>query len=197
MQPTRKQFPRRAARGMALVIVLVMVVVITALVAFAITVSGRDNTQTGKRVHNLSVQNVAEGALQYARAFFSVNYLQWNKGSGKGYLGLVYPTGPTASGAAAFKTANPELFPTVPAGYACLVYARDDADELPPALPDPGKDNNQLIYVGATCVGPANISAEVSGALIWDASRTTYGSQSSGGAHGTNNYRGANNQAVR
>lgn len=196
MTSSRRSFPLRAARGMALVVVLVMVAVITSMVAFAITVSGRDNTQAGKRVHNLSVQNVAEGALQYARAFFTTNYLYWNKGSGKGYLGLTYPTSLSGSAAATFQTNNPELFPTVPAGYLCMVYARDDADELPPALPDPTHDNNQLIYVGAFCTGPGNIVAEVSAALIWDASRVTYGAQSSGGAHGINNYRGANNRAV-
>ena len=84
----------------------------------------------------------------------------------------------------------------MPAGYSCYIYARDDADELPPATPNPSRDNNQLIYIGAYCTGPANTTAELSAPLLWDASRVAYGSQGSGGTHGVNNYRGANNAAV-
>lgn len=170
-------------RGIALVVVLSMVVLLTLVVSFAITVSNRDGTQAGKRIHNLTVQNVTESALQYSRSFFSVNYLLWHK-----YLGLTYPP---------VQGTNPELFPVVPSGYSCYIYARDDADEIPPAIPDPTTDNNHLIYVGASCTGPQNTSAELSAPLLWDASRTGYTAQGSGGTHGINNYRGATNVVIR
>ncbi|MBS2023362.1 MAG: hypothetical protein JST92_13205 [Deltaproteobacteria bacterium] len=178
-------------RGVAIAMVLVVIVVLSVLIAFAITVSNRDNVQTAKRVHNLTEQNVAEGALQYARAFFSQNYTSWST-----YLGLTYPPDAIGSAAVTFKSAHPELFPAVPSGYTCFVYARDDADELPPATPKPGQDNNHLIYIGAVCNGPANTSAELSATLIWDASRVQYTSQAGEGSHGVNNYHGANNQSV-
>jgi hypothetical protein len=171
----------RRERGIALIVVLSMVVLLTLLVAFAMTVSNRDGAQAGKRIHNMTVQNVAEGGLQYARAFFSVNYLQWNT-----YLALTYPP---------LKANNPELFPAVPSGYSCYVYARDDADELPPAIANAARDNNFLIYIGASCTGPGNTSAELSAPLIWDPSRVSYTAQSSGGTHGISNYRGAGNAA--
>lgn len=189
--PANRKLPRRAHRGMALIVVLGAVVLLTALVAFAITVSNRDGGQAGKRIHNLTTQNVAEGALQYARAFFSANYTNWST-----YLAISYPLGAVGGAATTLKGNYPELFPVVPSGYTCFVYARDDADEIPPALPDPTRDNNHLIYIGANCAGPNNTTAELTAALIWDASRTSYSAQGSGGTHGINNYRGANNQAV-
>jgi hypothetical protein len=170
---------------MALIVVLGAVVLLTALVAFAITVSNRDGAQASSRIHNVTTQNVAEGAMQYARAMFSANYISWNN-----YLALTYPASPTSLAAVALKNTNPELFPTVPAGYACYVYARDDADELPPATPDPTHDNNHLIYIGANCTGPNNSASELTAVLIWDASRSSYSTQGSGGTHGINNYRG-------
>ena len=169
-------------RGLAMVVVLSMVVLLTLVVSFAITVSNRDGAQVGKQIHNLTVQNVAESSLQYARQFFSINYLAWNN-----YLALSYP--PVVGN-------NPELFPAVPSGYNCYIYARDDADEIPPALSDPTHDNNHLIYIGARCTGPNNTTAELSAPLLWDASRTSYSSQGSGGTHGINNYHGAGNQNV-
>jgi hypothetical protein len=178
---------------MALIVVLGAVVLLTALVAFAITVSNRDGAQAGKRIHNLTTQNVAEGALQYARALFSANYTTWST-----YLALSYPFGAVGGAADTLKANRPELFPAVPSGYTCFVYARDDADEIPPATPDPTRDNNHLIYIGANCTGPNGSASELTAVLLWDASgsRTTYTAQGSGGTHGINNYRGANNQAV-
>ena len=195
MTPTRPSSARPAQRGMALVIVLGVVVLISALVAFAITVANRDGGQAGKRIRDITVQNVAEGALQYARAYFSTTYAVTGK-TWDYYLALSYPASPTNSAATTLKGTNPELFPPVPTGYTCFVYARDDADEIPPASPDPTHDNNHLIYIGSSCVGPNGTTAELSAALIWDASRVSYSAQGSGGTHGINNYRGANNQAV-
>jgi hypothetical protein len=176
---------------MALIVVLGAVVLLTALVAFAITVSNRDGGQVGKRIHNVNIQNVTEGALQYARALFSSNYNNWGT-----YLALSYPLGPIGLSATTLKGTNPELFPTVPTGYTCYVYARDDADETPPLAPNPGRDNNHLIYIGANCAGPNNTAAELTAALLFDPSRNPYTAQGSGGTRGINNYKGANNQGV-
>src|SRR5471030_2240442 len=61
----------RKHRGIALVIVLSMVVLVAFAVAFAITVASKDVRDSAKQIHNLTIQNVTEGAMQEARAFFS------------------------------------------------------------------------------------------------------------------------------
>jgi hypothetical protein len=165
-------------RGIALVIVLCMVVLVAAAVAFAIQVAGKDVRDNGKQIHNLTIQDVTEGAMQQARAFFSTTATmkQWNT-----YLALPYPTSPIGSAATTLKSTHSELFPAVPTGFTCFMYARDDADELPPAANDPTHDNNQTIYIGALCTGPNNSTAELSGVLTFDNSRFKY---SAGGASG-------------
>jgi hypothetical protein len=150
----------RKHRGIALVIVLSMVVLVAFAVAFAITMSGKDTRDNAKQIHNLTIQNVAEGSMQQARAFFSTNMLIWNT-----YLAVPNPPD---------KVAHPELYPTVPAGFSCYMYARDDADELPPAVNNPLRDNNQTIYIGSVCTGPGNTTAELTGVLTFDNSRFKY-----------------------
>jgi len=154
----------RRHRGMALVVVLSMVALVALAVVFAIKVSGKDMQDNGKQIHNLTVQNVAEGAMQQARAFYSKNMLQWDS-----YLAIRNPPD---------RSAHPELYATVPAGFSCYLYARDDADELPPAVNDPFHDNNHTVYIGSVCTGPGTTSAEVSGVLTFDDSRFTYAAAS-------------------
>lgn len=154
----------RRHRGIALVVVLSMVALVALAVAFAIQVSGKDMRDNGKQIHNLTIQNVAEGAMQQARAFYSKNMLQWDS-----YLAIANPPD---------RSAHPELYATVPAGFSCYLYARDDADELPPAVNDPFHDNNHTIYIGSVCTGPGKTTAEVSGVLTFDDSRFTYSAAS-------------------
>jgi hypothetical protein len=161
----------RKHRGIALVIVLSMVVLVALAVAFAINVAGKDVRDSGKQIHNLTVQDVTEGTMQQARAFFSSTVImkKWNT-----YLAAPYPASPVGSGATALKSLFPELFPTVPSGFTCYMYARDDADEVPPATNDPLHDNNHTIYIGAVCAGPNNTTAELTGVLTFDDSRFKY-----------------------
>jgi Tfp pilus assembly protein PilX len=67
---------------MAMVVVLSMVVVLGAIVAFAITMSGSESRNTGKLVHNMSLQSLTEATLQYGRNYFATNYgfngSKWN-----------------------------------------------------------------------------------------------------------------------
>jgi len=150
----------RKHRGIALVIVLSMVVLVAFAVAFAITVASKDVRDSAKQIHNLTIQNVTEGAMQEARAFFSKNMLQWNT-----YLAVTNPPDTAL---------HADLYPTVPAGFSCYIYARDDADELPPAVNNPLRDNNHTIYIGAVCNGPNNTSSELTGVLTFDDSRFKY-----------------------
>jgi hypothetical protein len=159
MESTRPEGSRRH-RGIAMVVVLSMVVLLALAVAFAISVAGKDVRDSARQIHNLTIQNVTEGAMQQARSFFSKNMLQWDT-----YLAVANP--PTTA-------AHPELFPTVPAGFSCYIYARDDADELPPAANNPFKDNNHTSYSGAVCTGPNNTSSELTGVLTFDDSRFKY-----------------------
>jgi len=158
-------------RGIALVVVLSMIVLIALVVAFAISVGGKDTRDGAKQIHNLTVQNVTEGAMQQARVFFSKNQTTWDT-----YLSIVYPTTTTAASIATFAAANPLMAPAVPAGFACYIYARDDADELPPAPNNPRHDNNHVIYIGAVCSGPGNTTSELTSVLTFDDTRYKYGS---------------------
>jgi hypothetical protein len=154
----------RKHRGIALLTVLIMVVLVAFAIAFAIQVSSKDVRDNAKQIHNLTVQDVAEGAMQQARAFYSKNQTQWDT-----YLAIQNPPDPSA---------HKELYAIVPAGFSCYFYARDDADEIPPAVNNPLHDNNHTIYIGSICTGPGNTTAEVTGVLSFDDSRFKYTSAS-------------------
>jgi hypothetical protein len=143
-------------------VVLAIVTLVTVLVAFAITQGGRERTQAATSIHTLKLDDVTESSLQYARGFFAqLPYARWNT-----YLAVSYP--PTQAG-------NPELFPPMPANsnYSCYIYARDDEDEFPPAVPNPKVDNNLRIFVGAVCSQPSvtgggTVTAELSAPLEYN-----------------------------
>jgi hypothetical protein len=181
---------RRAPRGMALVVVLSMVVLLTLMVGFAIQVSGQDNRQTAKAVTNITITGVTESALQYGRSFFSANYQSWNT-----YLALDYSGYTVTATAATAPGSHPELqVANLPSGYKCAIYARDDADELPPAAPNPQVDNNLRIFVGAVCLSPFGKISELMAPIDYS-STSAYTSQGSGGTQGNNNLVGRNNSS--
>lgn len=177
---------RRAERGMALVVVLSMVVLLTLMVGFAITSSGTDNRQMAKAFTNTNTTGVTESALQYGRSFFSANYLQWSK-----YLAIDYSSYTVSPTQGQAPKNNPELqVPNLPTGYTCAIYARDDADELPPAAPNPQVDNNLRIFVGAVCLSPTGKLSELMAPIDYS-STAHYTSQGSGGTQGNNNVTGS------
>jgi hypothetical protein len=146
-------------RGFALVAVLSVVILLTVIVVFAIQLSGQERRQVGKDIHNQTLQNVTEGALQYAKSFFALKY---PAGGWDTYLALfvdqtaagkivINPPSAIPATITFLTTQDPGLIPPVPAGFNCFVYARDDVDEEDPAPNDMRHDNNQLIYVGAVC----------------------------------------------
>jgi hypothetical protein len=167
----------RRMSGMAMVVVLGIVIVLSVVVAFAITLSDRERRETGKLVHNITIQDMTESTLQRARGYFAVNYglngSGWNT-----YLAyfvsnpvILTPTGsqgPTlaqvTTSLASLNTAHPELMrcgpggscanidPKMLAGYTCYMYLRDNADEFPPLANNPSQDNDLLVYVGAVCI---------------------------------------------
>ncbi len=174
---------RPAERGMAMVVVLSMVVMLTVLVSFAITMSNQDRGQAGREISNASVNAAAETSLQYARSMFGSNYLtshQWGD-----YLALSYAGIPDAG---SLTSAHPELVvPGLPAKFNCVVFARDDIDEVG-AVNNPAVDNNLRIFVGAVCQTPDGKTAEISAPLEYNPTSTTYSAQGAGGTQGTNNY---------
>jgi len=179
MSPDRSQITRsRAQRGLAMVVVLSMVVLLTVLVAFAITVSNQDRGQAGKQISNTTVNTVLEASLQYGKGMFAANYLTSNKWGD--YLALDY-TGLPATVPAGH---NELVVPSLPGGYTCVVYARDNIDEQPS---NPNVDNDLRIFVGAVCQTPDGKIAEISAPLDYNPTALTYGSQGSGGTQGTNN----------
>jgi Tfp pilus assembly protein PilV len=196
----------RRQSGMAMVIVLGVVVLLSIVVAFAINLSGRERRETGKLIHNATIQQMTESTLQRARGFFANNYgangSTWNT-----YLAyfvdnpviLTPPSGTTAAtqitnAINALNSAHPELInPNTPAGYSCYMYLRDDMDEFGTAN-NPKQDNNHLVYVGAVCAQTAiNLSqqssplvAELTAPLLYNPV-LQYANQASGGTQGLNN----------
>lgn len=196
----------RRMSGMAMVIVLGVVVMLSLVVAFAITLSGRERRETGKLIHNATIQELTESTLQRARGFFAQNYGP-NGNTWNSYLAyfvdnpviLTPPAGVTAltqitTAIGALNTAHPELInPNVPAGYSCYMYLRDDMDEF--GIPnDPRRDNNHLVYVGAVCAQTgasgsqqaAPLVAELTAPLLYNPV-LQYANQASGGTQGLNN----------
>jgi hypothetical protein len=163
----------------ALVLVLTLVALLTVLVAFALTVSDQDRGEAGKQVKNTVMVEVAESALQYAKVFFFQRYNYWNT-----YLALDYTGLPTTL-PAGFEDM---LVPNLPTGFRCAIFARDDADELTTA-PNPNRDNNNRIYVGAVCRGPSGKISELLAPLecTGGCSGSSYSSQNAGGTMGLNN----------
>lgn len=199
----------RRMSGMAMVVVLGIVVVLSMVVAFAITMSGRERSATGKFVHNLNIQELTESTLQRARGYFAINYgpngTTWNT-----YLAyfvdhpvILAPTpgaAPTLAKVNAsiltLTTDHPELLnPNVPSGFACWMYLRDNPDEFPPLPNNPRQDNDLLVYVGAVCVQTqvstgsnqqSPLIAELTAPLLYNPT-AQYSNQGSGGTQGLNN----------
>jgi len=174
---------------MVLVIVLGIVVLLGAMVVTAMSWSQADRVRTGKLVHNQSVQQLAETTLQFGRGYFAANYTpaKWNS-----YLAYFV----SARTVAQVKNDHPELIPALPAntGYDCFTYAKDDVDELPPAVNDPTVDNNMRIFVGAYCLeqspppGRAALDAELVAPLEYNPVSTASQSQYAGGSQGLSNF---------
>lgn len=190
-----------------MVVVLSMVVVLGAIVAFAIIVSGQESRNTGRLVHNMTLQEETEATLQYGRNFFANNYgpngTKWNM-----YLSYFVDNpvilSPASAITASLNTLQAATFsdgskgialinPNIPSGTTCFIYCHDNVDELPPkAKNNPRVDNDGLIYVGAVCVqqvqgsGQSNpLVAELVGPLFYTAAQ--YSSQGGGGPQGLNN----------
>ena len=174
-----KQHRPRRARGVALVLVLTLVALLTVLVAFALTVSDQDRGEAGKQVKNTVMVEVTESAVQYAKVFFYQRYNYWNT-----YLALDYTGLPTTLPVGY----EDLLVPNLPTGYRCAIFARDDADELTTA-PNPNRDNNNRIYVGAVCKGPSGKLSELLAPLdcTGGCGGGSYTSQSASGNVGNNN----------
>ena len=208
---------RRKQRGMAMVVVLSMVVVLGAIVAFAIIVSGQEARNTGRLVHNMTLQEQTEATLQFGRNYFANNYgvngALWNM-----YLAyfvdnpviLTPPAGTSVSSQIATSLAKlrgdtltlPDLTtikgavlinPNTSAGTTCYIYCHDNVDELPPKTNDPRRDNDLLIYVGAVCVQQAQGGNTESTPLIAELvapllfNPSQYANQAAGGTQGLNN----------
>lgn len=185
-------------RGIAMITVLGIVVFLTIIVAFAITISGRDQRETGKLIHNLNIQQMTEATLQRARGYFAVRKDRWNPVLAYFVSNPVILQPPSAIPAAIAKLTSDGfgdlINPNTPQGYTCYMYARDNIDEFPPLNNNPSVDNDGMIYIGAVCVqtgsgGSAQSSpliAELTAPLL-DSSSSGYKSQASGGTEGINN----------
>ncbi len=174
----RRIVPGRSQRGFALLITLGLVVLLTVIVTFALVIAGQEQRQSGKQVHNATMVNAAESALQFGASYLQTKYPAngWDA-----YLGYFVDHPPVldtsahiAATMAAVAAFDPNLIVTNASGYSCFIYARDDMDEYGSGTNNPRHDNNQLIFVGAVCTSstPASnqnkpILAELQTPLIY------------------------------
>jgi hypothetical protein len=181
----------KTARGIALIPVLALVLVLSIIVTLTIVITGQERGMAGKQVHNQTLLNATESALQYGRAYMA-SKAPWQVNAFDGGVAEVgwnnylyyFVNNPAqldtaahiASTITAIQNFDPKLVYTGAAGYSCFIYARDDMDEFSPAANDPTRDNNGLIYVGAVCTlstGASNqgspLVAELSSPLIYAA----------------------------
>lgn len=196
----------RKPRGVAILAVLAVVVLLTAVVVYAITLSQNERRQAGKEIHNTSMQQMTESALQTSRNFFAARFRPLpplNAARGWDFYLTYFSASAnllqlqTAADVHAYvgKLVNdglPELIIAAPTGYDCFLFAQNDVDKWP--TPDPTRDNNMFIYVGAVCaqiaIGGdtgAPLVTELTGPLIYVPNQNLYRSQSSGGIQGQNN----------
>jgi hypothetical protein len=100
----------------------------------------------------------------------------------------------------ALASTHPELFLDLDADGRrdVYVFVRDNQDELPPATPEPTKDNDQSVIVGAVCISNTMQPRREDGTIDTDAlmmesllsfnqTGSTYQSQAGARASGTGN----------
>lgn len=154
---------RKPTAGSALVTIMALTAVVLSAVGGIIYYAGQERARAINVSRNLSRYGCAEAGLQMARAFYGVNYNNWNTyladGANYNPLAGADPWG------AALVAAHPELFADLDGDgkLDVYMYIRDNPDELPPAIDNPNRDNDQVAIVGAVCISSTLVPRRADG----------------------------------
>lgn len=153
-------------RGSTLLTAMVMVTVVLGMLAGILSYAMAQRQFAANYARNTDMMTCAESGLQLARTYYARNFTNWNS-----YLSQpnIYnpirmatfnnpsstPPGPAdISATSPLRISNPELFIDVDGDNQAdvFIYIRDNQDELPPAVDNPLRDNDQNVIVGAVCI---------------------------------------------
>jgi hypothetical protein len=179
-------------RGSALLIVMGVLAAMALMAVGVLAYASQGRSRAVRASRKVDRYSCSESGLQLARAFYGNNYANWN-------TYLADPTHYNAS-SPALATGPAALYVDLDSDGApdVYLYIRDNADELPPAVDNPARDNDQAVIVGARCISPTleprrddgtvDPAALVSeGLLQYNVSGATYTAQATGGASGNGN----------
>jgi hypothetical protein len=195
-------------RGSALLTTMLIGGVMLMFVAGLMLYASQQRSRAIASARGMTRLSCAEAGLQLARNFFGRNVPQWNTflsnpstydpvaASWITTAGLS-PANPRSS---ALQLAHPELFADLDGDGSpdVYIYVRDNADELPPAVNNPMRDNDLTVIVGAVCISSTMLPRlgngqqdptliQVEGLLGYSVAGDTYQGQGFGGASGTGN----------
>lgn len=179
----------------------VLMVMVALLVSY---VSGQRQRAIG-HTRAQSRESCAQSGLQLARSYFGRNFASWNSYlSDPRYDALAVGFSRAPEDLAALRNQLPHLFADLDGNGESdvLLFVRDNQDEFPPAVPNPGRDNDQNVIVGAVCISTTLVPKLADGSpppepllaqalLSFNVVGSTYASQSSAGAVGSGNLNAA------
>jgi hypothetical protein len=199
-------------RGAALVTAVLMMGLLAAVVAALLVYVQHQRNRSIAAARAMVRESCAASGMQYARAYFARHQLQWGSYLAKpaGFSSSVpHPYNPVPSSwnthpavplSPALKEAHPELFADLDGDGTSdvYIYVRDNADEGLPADEDWGRDNDQIVIVGAVCISPTMVPRRqdgsidpllvtVEGVLSYNITDSGYRSQALMGTSGTGN----------
>lgn len=194
----------RTPRGSALLTVVLLSSVLLLVALGALNYASSVRRRAINNARSLPRDACAESGLQLARSYFGANFNNWDT-----YLAnpTVYNPIPSSANAtpadptsATLQANHPELFADLDGdgNYDVYIYCRDNPDERPPAIPNPARDNDQVLITGAVCISstmvprldngaPNTDRLTVEGLLSYDSPGQTYRSQAGAGTTGSGN----------
>ena len=203
-------------RGAAMMTAILVVGLLTTIVVALLLYVHQQRLRNIATARASVRDSCAASGMQYARAYFGRNQDKWNTYLAKpaGYSKTApHPYNPVASSWNPFpanpsepdargklQTAHPELFADLDGdGQSDVyIYIRDNDDEGLPAAQDWGRDNDQIVIVGAVCTSSTMLPRRqdgtvdpelvvVEGLLSYNITGSPYNSQAFGGSAGSGN----------
>lgn len=149
---------REDQRGSAIIVSMGIVILVLLTVLALISFSGLSRSRATAMLRSMNRLTCAQDGLELARAYYGRNFPSWNnylsQPSIYNPVATAWNTTPAVPTSAALQTSNPELFADLDGDGVndVYIYIRDNADELPPAVNNPARDNDQNVIAGALCI---------------------------------------------
>ena len=145
---------RRSERGSVMVVVMTLLVALAIIAAGIIAFSGRGLAGANRSVQALTAETCVQSAVEYGRQFYGDNYPGWDDMLSGAQPGFNNPGAPQSEwGAGSYGRMDGQpIGPSTPPQFR--VTLSDNVDEIPPAAPNPGRDNDLLVVIRAECIDP-------------------------------------------